>query len=239
MLRHLRKTLWRPWRRRLCAGVTLLAYLAATAGVPLPAAAPPKDAEPFPCQDHPCGCRTARQCWTHCCCFTPEQRWAWAREHNVQPPAYAERPRGNGWQTVRLRDRAGPGQSSSCCACCARDGAAKPQAAPTASKKCPHCPPSPAPRCRTNEARPAVQTASASAPSRGKGKARHLLGLSALTCQGHATLWIGTGVVVPSAPPAVGSPTGPPAGWLRPSDAFANVLSFSPPEPPPRPSSWS
>lgn len=45
--------------------------------------------QPFPCQDSPCGCKTAEQCWTNCCCTTPVQRIAWARKNGVTPPQYA------------------------------------------------------------------------------------------------------------------------------------------------------
>lgn len=47
------------------------------------------DSQPFPCQDSPCGCKTAVQCWTNCCCTTPAQRLAWARKNGVAPPQYA------------------------------------------------------------------------------------------------------------------------------------------------------
>ena len=43
----------------------------------------------FACQSRGCGCRTAQQCWTSCCCFTPSQRIAWAKENGVVPPGYA------------------------------------------------------------------------------------------------------------------------------------------------------
>lgn len=43
---------------------------------------------PFPCQDRPCGCATAEQCWTGCCCFTNVEKVAWARRNGVTIPAY-------------------------------------------------------------------------------------------------------------------------------------------------------
>jgi len=49
------------------------------------------DAQAFPCQHSTCGCKTARQCWTSCCCRSPEQRIAWAEKNGVTPPKYAVR----------------------------------------------------------------------------------------------------------------------------------------------------
>ena len=48
-----------------------------------------KDAsEPFPCQNRPCGCKTADQCWKKCCCFTNAQKVAWANSRSVKVPSY-------------------------------------------------------------------------------------------------------------------------------------------------------
>lgn len=43
--------------------------------------------ERYPCEDHACGCISARECWTHCCCHTEHQRLLWAITHGVKPPA--------------------------------------------------------------------------------------------------------------------------------------------------------
>jgi hypothetical protein len=45
--------------------------------------------ERFPCENSPCGCRSAQHCWTKCCCRTPKQRAEWAKANNVTPPSYA------------------------------------------------------------------------------------------------------------------------------------------------------
>ncbi|MFL5243278.1 MAG: hypothetical protein ACJ8FY_14325 [Gemmataceae bacterium] len=78
--------------RRAGTLLLLLTYGITSLGCPLPALKAKVGNVPFPCQDHPCGCRTPEECWQHCCCFTPEQHWAWAREHDVEPPSYAQRP---------------------------------------------------------------------------------------------------------------------------------------------------
>jgi len=44
--------------------------------------------QPFPCQNRPCGCASAEQCWKQCCCFTNTEKLAWAREHDITPPDF-------------------------------------------------------------------------------------------------------------------------------------------------------
>src|SRR5438105_14669671 len=114
MTRLRRNDWWRLVTRRMCACGALLCYLATAVGFPLPSLVQKDHSQPFPCQDHPCGCQSAEQCWRHCCCFTPEEKWAWAEAHGVVPPPYAERPHGQGWNTPRLRDRE---ESCTRCAC--------------------------------------------------------------------------------------------------------------------------
>src|SRR5690349_3339169 len=84
----------RRWSPRLRRGVvvlvSLLGYLAAVIGYPMPAGGRKVSSRPFPCQDHACGCVDADQCWRNCCCFTPAEKLAWAVAHHVTPPADAE-----------------------------------------------------------------------------------------------------------------------------------------------------
>lgn len=78
------------WTHRLIALVVLVGILFASLPIPIASLRTrgPSDT-PFPCQSCSCGCATAEQCWTSCCCFSPEERLAWARENGVQPPKYA------------------------------------------------------------------------------------------------------------------------------------------------------
>ena len=56
---------------------------------PLPSNSPEKDStEPFPCQNRPCGCRSAEQCWKKCCCFNNAQKVAWAKLNSVKVPDF-------------------------------------------------------------------------------------------------------------------------------------------------------
>jgi hypothetical protein len=108
-----RKSTWRRWARRIGVVVALAAYLVAAIGFPIPAASAKGNGVPFPCMDHPCGCQSAEQCWRGCCCMTVEERWAWAREHNIEPPPYAERPPAHHCTDCDQHDTAKP---RPCCA---------------------------------------------------------------------------------------------------------------------------
>jgi hypothetical protein len=65
MLFRLGKPGWRLLRRRLCAGVLLLAYVVAAVGVPVPDA-PAKSAHA--CGQQVCGCGAAEREAGGCCC---------------------------------------------------------------------------------------------------------------------------------------------------------------------------
>lgn len=123
--------------RGLCFVVTAW-YAAAALGLPLPA--PPPAArvagERFPCESCPCGCDSAEQCWTACCCHALSERLAWAKREGVRPPSAAlAQARREGleieaWVAVRLERCAAPSAprpsspgETSCCAhrCAARN----------------------------------------------------------------------------------------------------------------------
>lgn len=108
----------RKQRRRLLAGVVLLAYLGAIFGFPAPAAQATDQSQPYPCQGHLCGCRNADDCWRHCCCHTPSERLQWAQAHHVEPPAALAAD--CGWRSERLRDQQTTKSEpeSSCCSAC-------------------------------------------------------------------------------------------------------------------------
>lgn len=84
------RTIWRQARRRLCSLLVLVGVCASILPIPL---STPKQTDkdlsrPFPCQNRPCGCRTAEQCWKKCCCFSNSQKLAWAKAHRVVAPDY-------------------------------------------------------------------------------------------------------------------------------------------------------
>ena len=44
------------------------------------------------CQGGTCGCVSAHECWTSCCCHSLQQRIEWARVEGVKIPAYINVP---------------------------------------------------------------------------------------------------------------------------------------------------
>jgi hypothetical protein len=46
--------------------------------------------ERYPCESCGCGCASANECWTHCCCHSEHERLVWAIENGVMPPPVVE-----------------------------------------------------------------------------------------------------------------------------------------------------
>ncbi|MGH7139056.1 MAG: hypothetical protein ACREHD_25195 [Pirellulales bacterium] len=67
-----------------------LAFFVATVGVPLPVGRTKDRSIPFPCMDRTCGCHDAAGCKAHCCCFSSEEKLAWAAEREVDPTPFVE-----------------------------------------------------------------------------------------------------------------------------------------------------
>ena len=221
MPRYRRNISWRALPRRLCAAVTLCAYVVTAFGIPLPApAARARQAgeAPFPCQDHACGCHTAEQCWKSCCCFTPAQRWAWAKQQQVEPPDYAAPPTSGGWRTVRARDKDTPVKS--CCS--TKPAPAEP--APCSSGGCSHSQPSPDDQ----------DTPTTAADTDSPAGTRWVPAASALKCRGLSTLWVSAGAAAPGAPPITWRPIFAPLGWVGRSDDMPISATMPPVDPPPR-----
>src|SRR5262245_10911617 len=75
--------------RRALLALTLAGHLVATFGVPLPASNGKDSSTAYPCQNRPCGCGSAAECWAgDCCCFTLEQKLDWAEANSVEPPPH-------------------------------------------------------------------------------------------------------------------------------------------------------
>jgi hypothetical protein len=99
-------------RRDVVLWLTLCSHMMVTFGFPLPAPSrtKPTDGVAYPCQSRPCGCLTSEQCWAgDCCCFTLEEKVAWAEANGVTPPDHV-RP-----LVESRRTRPAPAKKKSCC----------------------------------------------------------------------------------------------------------------------------
>jgi hypothetical protein len=87
MVKRLRRLARRNVRRIVSIGL-IVTFFTGTSGVPVKMRVRKDRSQPFPCQDNPCGCSSADECWRHCCCHTNREKVAWAREHGVTPPDF-------------------------------------------------------------------------------------------------------------------------------------------------------
>lgn len=75
--------------------VLLTAYLVASIGIiPSPRVVAgwfgQVAGERYPCESCGCGCASATECWTDCCCHSEHERLVWAIENGVMPPRAVE-----------------------------------------------------------------------------------------------------------------------------------------------------
>jgi len=96
--------------RRVVCVLVLLSVCAASFPLPVPIIATSfKDRSiPFPCQDHPCGCRDAKQCWTTCGCLSMTEKLRWAEARGIAPPNYVD-------VTQVTKPSCRSGNDSTCC----------------------------------------------------------------------------------------------------------------------------
>src|SRR5262245_23411738 len=189
---------------RLCSSLVLLAYLVTSTGLPMPTL-PAKDrSQPFPCQNHVCGCQNAHDCWQQCCCFNREEKLAWAYAQQVEPPVVVTEQAGPGWQTQRLRDQAkGRNQPGATCSHCSPDRQS--------------CPPSDDNHFNSRGSRP-----------------RSVLVMTALRCRGLSTSWVSSGAVAPPPPLPNWELYFALSDRFMSADDSSALLPQMPPDPPPR-----
>jgi hypothetical protein len=220
-----RCTSWRRLQGRLAAGLALFAYLSTTIGFPLPVVPVKDHSQRYPCEHHLCGCRNAEDCWRHCCCHTPEERWAWARANGIEPPAYAERPVSDGWRTARLRDRA----EAASCPNCRRESAGQQNASSTSPRPC--CAGHANGRSCCQAQPPKPTTEAERKPGAAVG---WVAGMAAQQCRGVSTLWLSSGAVLPPPPRVAWNPCLVPLGWVSCPEASPRTIAHLPAVPPPR-----
>lgn len=215
--------------RRGFVAAAVLAYVAAAVGVRLPTGGGKDRSVPFPCMDRPCGCHDAEGCKEHCCCFTSEQKLAWAAEHQVDPTPFV--------------NFAAPGSAVSVssgehdAACCASDSHQPETPARHCNQQIAATPPVRQNHCVLDHcvAPPDADDGSSRPTADLPDGADDSISIAAYrACHGLAPLWSTLGAALP--PP---QPTAYEFLWDR-GESVAPVLlasaafSLSPPTPPPR-----
>lgn len=221
--------------------LSLVGYVVLASGLPLPLGllAPPdaavadvrlaaKDRSlPFPCMDKPCGCATAEQCFTSCCCHTPAETLAWAKAHDVTPDVLAALARRVANEVAVAK------QAGGCCAV-----TAKPEPACCGSGGCDE--PRPAASV-TDDADVGMDFQSLAAesprpdtdPAPAVGRVRTVTLQAMLACGGILTSWLAVGGSLP--PPRVDCAVDPPlVAVCICGDRSAGGMSAAPALPPPR-----
>jgi hypothetical protein len=202
------------------AMLALIAHLSTTFAIPLPAsnASADDDGQPYPCRGHSCGCLSAEECWQgDCCCYTLEQKLAWADERGIEPPPHV-RP------LVASR-QASARQVARTASCCSEHAA-------TITGSC----------CQHHEASTRTRTAATSAPERHAsdsdrptGSIRWVVGVFADKCHGAGPAGLHHPDLITS-PAMVSAPVGDrhAAGMIIDRASAVLFTTFCPPIPPPR-----
>jgi hypothetical protein len=106
----------RCFPRKLCSLFVLAGICASTLPLPVPPSTGKDRSEQFPCQNRPCGCRSAQQCWKKCCCFTNAEKLAWAKANRVTAPKFVHVAAANDAEMAATRPSCCSRESkASCC----------------------------------------------------------------------------------------------------------------------------
>lgn len=76
-------------RRCLALFAVFLFFMGSLGVLPSPAIfLATRTSERYPCESCGCGCASAQECWTRCCCHTMPERLAWAARNRVEVPSF-------------------------------------------------------------------------------------------------------------------------------------------------------
>lgn len=215
--------------RRIATWLAVIGYSLVASGLPLPmggmqptgTAAPAKRlagkdrTTPFPCMDRPCGCATAEQCFSRCCCNTPSRTLAWAKAHRVDPAVIA---------ALERRVAAAAPADAPCCAarrqadCCSAAAQPDETADAAAAKAGPSC---------------GADAPAAGAAPGGPSPGRTVVLRSMLACGGIVAEWLVAGAALPPPTVEVVRPLDP-IDRVAVVDEAASCPRAAPAAPPPR-----
>lgn len=223
--------------QRLTTWLAVTGYVLVASGLPVPMgivspgdAAHPAAARrlagkdrsrPFPCMDKACGCATAEQCFTDCCCHTPSETLAWARARGIEPAVIAALQR-------RVAVPPSPAKAACCSSqksCCGREPVET--TAATGVDICSDY------QSLAAAAAPAHEPDECDEPASRPDRPRSIVLRAMLACGGIASQWFTAAASLP--PPVVGSPLlFTLCGRICLHDDVDECLPASPDAPPPR-----
>lgn len=182
----------------------------------IPVVSPPRKdhSRPYPCQDHPCGCASADECWRHCCCMTNKQKVAWAQQHGVTPPDFVV-------AAAAKEEAEQPAQASNHDEGCKR--------ADDAQSEEPAC-------CRARHRHHDVAAAEEASGKQGKSESRVRLALNDLArqCRGLSQIIMLFAGALPCVVSAPWRPAEPVVGSVIEAAPLGVSADLSPPIPPPK-----
>ena len=189
--------------------------------------------QPFPCMDKPCGCATAEQCFSSCCCHTPAERLAWAKAHRVEPAVRAALERRVAAEVARAKPAGG------CCAAkatkqpaCCSDGGGPSRNTAHQPEVCDEYQ-SLAAAPTGDDSEPTSLPVSPAEPTRAAARIRTVTLQALLACGGIVTHWLAVGGSLP--PPRVElALQAPVIAVCICGDHAADSIAAAPDLPPPR-----
>ena len=256
-------------QRQVLPILTLGAHLLTAVGFP---AFPPlagrsglkaESGVPFPCQNRPCGCLTAEQCWAgDCCCFTLAEKVAWAKANGVPlPPSVQERmaaqqaSAGNGSRrgSASVHPSSNPSEQTTNCCCSTSGTSSLPDsgccqpAQASGMHSCAHS------RNSTGKAATLCEESSNNCPHKaaangcldcraespnswvkGNKKVHWIIGIYAQRCRGLVALYLGSDLAFIPMPTLNLAEEAPCVGILEVVCEHLYTRAIAPPVPPPR-----
>jgi hypothetical protein len=213
--------------RRSWAGLALVSFVLTAAGLPLPQPPRKEFSTPFPCQNRPCGCRSAEECWHHCCCFTREEHLSWAQSLGIEPPPSVAHSKDGGWRVARhghhVDESSELGDGSTRCQKCARCEAHASLSVENYTRD----------RETNSLCRACTAPKSVSTPLPETG-IRWVTGISSLQCRRLNSLWVTTGAITAGPPPVIWRPDLRPTESVQEWPELVVPCLHIPPDPPPR-----
>lgn len=199
--------------RRLVSLLVLVSLCASFVPLPTISKSPLKkdQSTSYPCQNRPCGCRSAEQCWKSCCCFSNKEKITWSKANRVIPPTYV---------IVAAEQEASVTvcQAEGCCT--EQKNSSQQECVLSSSENC-------------GSSSEQADEATSFEVAHEEDETIFVLGVLVQKCQGQGLFWNSLPWAILPEVRAIVSYSGL-VVWTRPTSTTAPQYAAEPPEPPPR-----